>query len=66
MIRRYGKELPSFPLQKEHEVNPANATQFGEFLQLFLKRTVNIAFYDEEVQHFFDILPDKFGRSCLT
>jgi len=57
MTKKYDKQLPSFPIQKENDLNAANINQFGEFLSVFMKRVVNIAFYDDEVQHFYDILP---------
>ena len=61
MVKKYGKDIPIFPIQKEHEINIENIDRIGEFLIFFLKKVVNTAFYDEEVQSFFDILPEKLG-----
>lgn len=61
MIKRYGKDIPLFPMQREHEITIDNIDKVGEFLIFFLKKVVNTAFYDSDVQAFLDILPDKFG-----
>jgi hypothetical protein len=66
MVRKYGKELPSFPLQREGDISKDNVEQVGEFLGVFMKRAVNIAFYDDELQHFLDILPEKLGTPPPT
>lgn len=62
MVKKYGKDIPVFPIQKEHEISIDNIDKIGEFLIFFLKKVVNTAFYDDEVQSFFDILPEKFGN----
>jgi hypothetical protein len=61
MTKRYGKDIPLFPMQREHEINIDNIDKVGEFLIFFLKKVVNTAFYDPEVQAFLDILPEKLG-----
>ncbi len=61
MTKRYGKDIPLFPMQREHEITIDNIDKVGEFLIFFLKKVVNTAFYDPEVQAFLDILPEKFG-----
>jgi hypothetical protein len=61
MTKRYGKDIPLFPMQREHEITIDNIDKVGEFLIFFLKKVVNTAFYDPEVQTFLNILPDKFG-----
>ena len=65
MIKRYGKDIPPFPIKKEHELTPLNIQSFGEFLDIFIKRAANTGFYDEEVRSFLDILPDKFGHGII-
>lgn len=66
MIKRYDKDIPHFPLQKEHEITIDTIDKFSEFLIFFLKKVVNTAFYDPEVQAFLDILPEKFGNPFFT
>lgn len=66
MVRRYDKDIPLFPLQRESELSIDNIDKVAEFLIFFLKKVVNTAFYDPEVQAFLDILPEKFGNPLPT
>ena len=47
VIKRYGKGIPPFPIQKEKELGSHNIQSFGEFLDIFIKRAANTGFYDD-------------------
>ena len=63
--KKYKQEIPAIPIRKEHEISKQNLGHLAEFFGIFIKKVVNVAFYDPEFEDFFNFFPTKFGRYIL-
>ena len=61
MKKKFGRETPSLPIHKESELTSSNIGYFVDFLLIFLRKTIDIGFDDEDVKIFLQILPEKYG-----